>query len=214
MVIYLSTMKQLILTSSSNVVVNHWIKQLDRGPKKLSLAFITTAAECYSGEKPWIEADKNALITAGFKLIDYTITGKTLVKLKQDLANVDLIFVAGGNTFYLLDQAYRSGFFQLLQSEKWQDKVYVGSSAGSLLVCPDINVTKYIDDPTVAPNLKSTQGAGLVPFVVLPHWGATEFQKEYQQLFNAGYDIPFPLVMLRDNQYLLVENNSTQFFQQ
>ncbi len=207
-------MKQLILTSSSNVVVNHWIKQLDQRPKKLSLAFITTAAECYSGEKPWIEADKNALIATGFNVIEFTITGKTLAQLKQDFANVDLIFVAGGNTFYLLDQAYRSGFFHLLQSDDWQNKIYVGSSAGSLLVCPDISVTKYIDDPTVAPNLKSTQGVGLVPFVVLPHWGTIEFQTEYRQLFDAGYDLHFPLVMLRDNQYLLVEKNSTQFFQQ
>ena len=121
--------------------------------------------------------------------------------------------MAGGNTFYLLDQAYRSGFFQLLQGDDWQNKIYVGSSAGSLLVCPDISVTKYIDDPAVAPNLKSTQGVGLVPFVVLPHWGSPELKTEYQQLFNAGYDTPFPLVMLRDDRYFLVEKQSTQFFQ-
>lgn len=207
-------MKQLFLCSSSNQVTKLWTKQLDQEPKKLSLAFINTAAECYLGEKPWIDADRNALISAGFGVVEFSIAGKTSIKLKRDLANVDVIFVAGGNTFYLLDHAHRSGFVQLLQSNEWQNKIYVGSSAGSLLVCPDISITKFIDDPGVAPKLKSTHGAGLVPFVVLPHWGTIEFQAAYQKLFTAGYTSSFPLIMLRDNQYLLVEKNSTQFFQQ
>ncbi len=53
---------------------------------------------------------KNKLIDLEFKVIEINIAGKTKEILKEQLQKVDIIFVAGGNAFYLLKKALDSGF--------------------------------------------------------------------------------------------------------
>lgn len=202
-------MRQLILTSSSNVVIHSWITQLDKSPRELSLVFIDTAAEIEKGDKQWLTIDRQSLIDVGFTVTDYTLTGKNQNQLEKDLAPYDVLFVAGGNTFYLLYQAQQSGFLQLISNPD-NHKTYVGSSAGTILVCPDIATFGEIDDPTVVPDLQSTKGAGLINYLVLPHWGNSIFQQGYEKEFVLLYQSNYPAVLLNDNQYLVVEKGYTK----
>jgi len=180
------------------------VTQLDKSPTDLSLVFIDTAQELEKGDKHWLDEDRQALIDVGFTVLDYTLTGKTQNQLEKDLAPFDVFFVAGGNTFYLLYQAQQSGFLQLISNPDNQ-KTYVGSSAGSILVCPDIDMIQFIDDPAQAPNLRSTVGANLVNYLVLPHWGNPVFQAGYAKSLEKLYQSKYPAVLLNDNQYLVVE---------
>lgn len=202
-------MQQLILTSSSSLVIHSWITQLSKLPAELSLVFINTASEVEKGDKQWLAFDRQTLVDAGFSVIDYTLTGKNQNQLEKELAPFDVFFVAGGNTFYLLYQAQQSGFLQLISNPDNQ-KTYVGSSAGSILVCPDVATFDEIDDPALAPDLKSTKGAGLINYLVLPHWGNSVFEQGYQKEYTKLYQSKHPAVLLMDNQYLVVREGETQ----
>ena len=106
-------MKKLYLASSIDVTAGAIAEDIGGDPKKLKLAFISTAAESEKDNKEWLKNDRNGLVKAGFDLSDYTITNKTPQKIDNDLRNADIIHVNGGNTFYLLLQARKSGF------DKW-----------------------------------------------------------------------------------------------
>ena len=204
-------MRQYILTSSASRVTHSWVKQLDRQPQELSLVFIDTASELEIGNKKWLSDDRQALVDAGFQVVDYTLTGKTQNQLEKDLAPFDVFFVSGGNTFYLLQQARQSGFIDLISNPE-NEKIYVGSSAGSLLTCPTIEHVSQMDDPAAAPKLKSPTAAGIVPYMLMVHWGSPAFRDGYQQAVLSLYDLPYPAVILRDSQYLVVQDGQTQFF--
>ncbi len=204
-------MRQLILTSSSNLVVNSWIAHLDKSPNLLSLVFINTASEVERGDKQWLADDRRSLVDVGFTVTDYTLTGKIQNQLEKDLAPFDVLFMAGGNTFYLLYQAIQSGFLQLI-SDPENKKTYVGSSAGSILVCPDIDLIRFIDDPEQAPKLESTDGANLINYLVLPHWGNPVFQAGYEKVYKLLYQSKYPSVLLTDDQYLVETMGKTQIF--
>ena len=204
-------MQQLILTSSSSLVIHSWITQLSKLPAELSLVFINTASEAEKGSKQWLDQDRKALVDVGFTVTDYTLTGKNQNQLEKELAPFDVFFVAGGNTFYLLYQAQQSGFLHLIANPDNQ-KTYVGSSAGSILVCPDIATFDEIDDPALAPDLKSTKGAGLIHYLVLPHWGNPVFEQGYQKEYTKLYQSKYHAILLKDNQYLVVENDQTRIF--
>lgn len=204
-------MRQFILTSSASKVTQSWVTRLNRSPQELSLVFIDTAAEAEMGTKQWLADDRQALVNAGFQVTDYTVTGKTQNQLEKDLAAFDVFFVSGGNTFYLLHQARQSGFIDLISNPE-NEKIYVGSSAGSLLTCPTIEHISQFDDPAAAPELTATTAAGIVPFLLLVHWGNPAFQVGYQRAVLHLYDLPYPVVMLRDTQYLVVQDGQTQFF--
>ena len=135
-----------------------------------------TAAEAKTGDKTWEEEDRLALVDAGFKVTDYTITGKTLDQLKTDLAGYDFIYLSGGDTWYLLNQSRKTGFYNLIQDlVKNQGKIYIGTSAGSIIAgpkCPD-----YLLSKEEVLDIENQKGYGLVNFTILPHWGANMIKR-------------------------------------
>lgn len=202
-------MKKLYLASSVNTVANSLVSEID--PKKHpKLIFINTASEPEEGDKSWLEKDRQTLVDGGFEVTDYTITDKTGEQIKETISPMDVIFVSGGNTFYLLEKAQQSNFIPLLKElVEHQDKIYIGSSAGSIFAGPDIEPVKDLDRISKAPNLMDFKGASLVDFVILPHWGSEGFRSKYRQNRPlANYNTKNILILLTDNQYIRVENDT------
>jgi len=161
-------MKRLYLTSVAYKVLDKFVEMLDCPPSNLTVAFIPTAADIYE-DKSFVEEDKNKLIDLEFKVIEINIAGKTKEILKEQLQKVDIIFVAGGNAFYLLKKALDSGFDKIVKKLVKEGKYYIGSSAGSVLAGLTLEPVKSLDDPSKAPNLKSFEGLKLINKIILPH---------------------------------------------
>lgn len=173
-------------------------------PGQMKAAFIDTAAEVYNkAEAEWLQADRRALVEAGFTVTDYTLTNKTQDQLKTDLTPFDLLFVTGGNTFYLLEKANLSGFTQLLKDNFFADQIYVGSSAGSVLLSNNIEAIKFLDNPDRA-DKPEFQAVGLLDYTILPHWGSEKFKPRFEQLLSFAYDQAQPLIAIADTQCLVV----------
>jgi len=203
-------MKKLFLTSSVHAVAHDIAKRLNLTSKN-KLVFITTAAEPETGDKTWLKNDRQALVDAGFVVSDYTITGKNLDQLKDDLKNYDFIYLSGGNTFYLLKQSHKSGFFTLIQDLVNKDgKIYIGTSAGSIITgpkCPD-----YLLEKDEVFDIENQKGYGFVNFIILPHWGSEDFRNKYLKgRLETAYKIDqVPLIILTDNQYIYVQDDTNE----
>lgn len=197
-------MKKLFLTSSAGVVASDMVRHIPA--QGLKLVFINTPAEGEDGDKQWLENDRSALVKAGFTVSDYTITGKTSEEVKNHLASFDVIFISGGNTFYVLEKIQQSGCAQVIRDYVEQGKIYIGSSAGSVLAGPDIYPSYYVDAIEKAPNLKGYSGLGLIDVVVLPHWGNDHFKELYlNKRLEHAYTSDYKIILLTDNQYVQVE---------
>lgn len=195
-------MKKLFLTSEANVVIDKIIELLPDKPKNLRLAFIPTAADPYE-DKSWLEEDRQALIKYGFNVINIDLKNKTKKALEKELKNIDIIFVAGGNTFYLLEKANKSGFTDVIRELVDKGTIYIGSSAGTVLASPDIGYIKELDEPQKA-NLSSYKGLNLVDFSILVHWGEKKYKKEYFKLIRNNYFLGQKTVLLTNKQAILV----------
>lgn len=199
---------KLFLTSQINCVAKDIFKKL--GSKNLKLVFISTAAEAEHPDKDpeWLKMDRQSLIDAGFEVTSYTITNKSAKEIEDELSKYDVIYISGGNTFYLLEKIQQSGFADVLKNQIKDGKFYIGSSAGSIVVGPDTYPLLRQDRIEKAPNLKGYKGIGLVDFVILPHWGREDHKELY---FNERLDLAFnsknKFIVLRDTQYVEVEND-------
>lgn len=204
-------MKNLFLTSSVHAVANNISKKLNLSTKN-KLVFITTPAELETGDMSWLANDRKALVDAGFKVTDYTITGKNLEQLKNDLKDYDFIYLSGGNTFYLLRESHKTGFFDLIKDlVNDKGKIYIGTSAGSIItgpICPD-----YLLSEEEVIGLEGQRGYGFVDFTILPHWGSKDFKDLYlkDRLSMAYKTDQVPLIALTDNQYIHVEGDKYEF---
>lgn len=206
-------MSQLFLTSTVNYVTDDLPRHFEQPVKGQTLAFIDTATEIEEGDKKWVEEDKQALVKLGFTVFNYTLTDKNQAQIKKDLDQVDAIYVEGGNTFYLLQQAQQSGFIEVIRDYVInQGKPYLGTSAGSVIAGPDITPTKNLDNSSKAPTIKGYEGFNLVNYVILPHWGSDSFRESYlnQKLDFAYRKDQHPLLVLTDYQYAYVKDGVTQ----
>ena len=169
----------------------------------MRVAFITTAADPYE-DKSFVENDRDKLIELGLKVVDYDMKKKNKSKLLSDLRDFNVIFVSGGNTFYLLEKMRESGFDKIIKQLLSNGIIYIGSSAGSVVVGPSIEPIKSLDDPSIVKKLKSFKGLGLVDFVVLPHTDNKKYSLKTKKILK-DYGADFKIVPLKDSQAVLVE---------
>lgn len=195
-------MNTLFLASSFNAVGADIVSRL---PAHARIAFITTAAEPKPEPRPWLDADRAVFVERGFAVTDYTFTGKDADTLRRDLAAYDVLFVEGGNTYYLLQEIQKSGAMDVIRERIHQGAIYIGSSAGAIVACPTIGWTGTLDDRDAAPELVNTNGMGLVPFLILPHWA-----HEKRDARHLAHNLPllqqepYPSILLQDSQYIEV----------
>ncbi len=203
-------MSKIILTSSVADVGYHLPTQLDRHASEYQLLFVTTAAEGEPGglDSRWLSRDKQGLLDAGFQLTEYSITDKTKAELKHAVAQTDILFVNGGNTFYLLYHLRHTRFDEVIQDFLQSGGIYASSSAGSIIAGVDIEPSRRTENVHLAPKLKSTRGLGFVDFAILPHWGGKSFKKLYMNhRLEHAYTGEYPVMLLGDKQYLVKEKN-------
>jgi len=196
-------MKKLFLTSAASEVLDIFPKEFDVTPQKSTVVFIPTAAENYQ-DKWFVDTDREKLVEVGFKVIELDIKGKNTQEIYEVLNKADIIFVAGGNTFYLLQEAKRSGFDKLVLKLVNNGIIYIGSSAGSLLAGPDIQLVKTLDDPIEAPELNSYKGIGLVDFVVIPHVGSVKYDQKIQSIIKNNPNYKHEIILISDDQAVKV----------
>jgi dipeptidase E len=198
---------KLFLSSQFNLVADK-LSQLISDPYGLRVAFIPTASDIYESH-PWLDEDKAKLVEMGFEVFDYDLKNKTSETLLKELSATDVIFVAGGNTFYLLQEARKSGFDQVVKDLISQDKVYIGSSAGSVLLGPTLEPIKLLDDPGESPELDSYESLGVIETVLLPHYGKEKYMDRYERIISE-WSHKVKLVTLTDDQVMIVDGERAE----
>lgn len=199
-------MKRLFLASSVSGVALRIARDIGAKVRGMRLAFIITAAEAEEGNKGWLRDDRAAVVKAGFDVFDYTLTGKTSEQIRKDLSHVDVVFIEGGNPFYLLQQIQQSGFAPIVRELIKKGVIYIGSSAGSQVAGPDLYPVYRTDRVLKAPDLNGYEGLGLVDFLILPHWGNNERKEDFiHRRLEQAYTTNHKIILLSDNQYIRVE---------
>lgn len=194
-------MKKLLLTSAGTNVKKEIIRIIPKSASELKIAYITTASKPEL-DKNYSYIDRKELINLGFQIEDLDIEGKNEEELTKLLINKDIIYVQGGNTFYLLKAVKESGFDKVIKEMIDKGKIYIGVSAGSYIACPTIEHAywKHADKNIVG--LKDLTALNLVPFFLTAH-----FEENYRKYVELGAKkTKLPVVALSNSQAVLVEN--------
>ena len=192
---------KIFLTSQASEVMGKIVKMLPKPPKDTKLAFIPTAGDPYGDNKPWMDADRAMLLKLGFVVEDFDLKNKSEAETREKLSDFDVIFVAGGNTFYLLAEAKKSGFDKVARELVQKGKIYIGSSAGSYIVCPTIEAAGWKKAGKNIVSLEDLSALNLVDFIVTCH-----YSKEYKEAVDEGAKVSkYPVITLRDDQFILAD---------
>jgi dipeptidase E len=199
---------KLFLSSLASAALDLLYPLLPDKPHNLKVAFIPTAADPYGDEPmPWLEADRVKLVEMGFSVTNYDLKKKDISTLRSDLSDFQIIFVSGGNTFYLLNEIRKSEFDIFIKEFLDRGGVYIGSSAGSIVMGPDLSHLLTVDHPEVVPELTDYSGLKYIQERILPHLGKEKYADRHAKLLAQWGN---KLLALSDNQTLVVNDDKIQ----
>jgi len=111
----------------------------------------------------------------------------------------DAIHLSGGNTFEFLMRLRRRGMMEVLRDYVEGGGVLIGTSAGAILMTPDIGTSRLCGDQNW-PKLTDLSGLGLVDFLFWPHYGGSH---------ATG---AFPIYACPDGAGIVVEGDAVELF--
>jgi len=203
---------KLLLTSAgiTNPSLAKALSELVEKPfDQCNLVFIPTASNIEEGDKGWLLEDYRNLGKLGLMAIDIV----DISALPQDiwqprLEKADILVVGGGNTFYLMYWLRKSGLDKLLP-ELLKTRIYVGISAGSMVVSRSIFLTA--DKPIFGEDRfgnTDDSGLNLIDFYIRPHFNSPYFPKAKEEyVIQVAKSVSEAIFALDDNSGIKVVND-------
>ncbi len=180
---------------------------------EISIAIINEAYAIEEGDKYWTinnlnDAARN--FKGGVDLVN--LLALSLEEMERRIANKDAIFIVGGNMDYLMSVFDKTGFSKLLP-KLLETKVYVGSSAGSIILGKRLPTEAYEaiyggprDERAVVKYLE------LVDFAFLSHLNSAAFPNNNAEVLqNACRDVAFPVYSLADDSAIVIDSDEMKF---
>lgn len=198
-------MKTLLLSSTGSITIELLPSIIDKPIKEIKLAWITTASKGVD-DLSYLERHKQRMTELGYNFEEIDIEGKEADELKRILENKDVIHVEGGNTFYLLKAVRESGFDNVVKELIEKGVVYVGSSAGSYVACPTIEMATWKKPVKEQYGVVDFTALNLVDFLVFCHYSPEHKEFLEQEIKNAKY----PVRILTDEQALLIKDGEVE----
>lgn len=170
---------QLLLTSiglTNKKITDNLLAMLPKKPKDCSVLVVAFTRN--EREELFRDETRKILKKLGFGSVsDFNLTDKKFSGKQK----FDVVYVCGGNTFYILDRMRKTGIDEFIKKSVLdEDAVYVGASAGSIIAGPDIAIAGW--GSTGGENdikLKDLTGLEFVDFTVYPHY-ESKLKKEVE----------------------------------
>ena len=179
---------------------------LDNSKEIIKVILIPTASRTKE-EFHYVKKDKIELYKIGItkkNLFVYNLDKKLTYNKVRDC---DVIYICGGNTFYLTAKMKEDGFDKVIKKLVKNNKIYVGVSAGSILAGPNIDIANPFDENDIG--LKDWSGLKLTNRIVTPHFDNKE--KEIIEQFKKKEK--FQIIPITNNQALFVTKKENKIIE-
>ncbi|WP_370464335.1 Type 1 glutamine amidotransferase-like domain-containing protein [Leptotrichia sp. oral taxon 223] len=199
-------MKNMILTSSLYESIELVKKFLDKNTESKKILFIPTATNVDEYKK-YIYLTQKAFEDFGYEVENFDVSIFSEEIVKEKLSEAKIVFISGGNTFYLLQELKKKNLISYLKERIEDGLIYIGESAGSVIATPDIEYASIVDDKTLATELDDYAGLNLVDFYIVPHFEEEPFVESSRKTVEL-YKDKLDLKLINNKEAILVENNN------
>jgi len=197
-------MKKMFLASSFKDVANIFAK-FESNLEGKKVTFIPTASTVEK-IKFYVNSGKKALEKLGLIVDTLDISTANGNEIKAKLTNNDFIYITGGNSFFLLQELKRTGADKVIAEEVQAGKLYIGESAGAMVMSGNIEYAKAMDSVEKAPSLMNYDALGLVDIYPVPHYESAPFKKIAQAIIDA-YSPSLNLTPISNHDCILIEGS-------
>jgi len=177
---------------------------------KITFAVINEAYAAEHGDKRWVISNLNDVaknFPAEMDIVN--LLAFPLNEIEERISQKDAIFVVGGHTDYLMSVFVKTGFDKLLP-KLLQTKVYVGSSAGSMVMGKRLSSETYQEMYKEVVGYGTTRYLEIVGFTIMPHLDSKDFPGRKESLVKAAKHHTGKIYGLNDDSAVVVNNNKLE----
>lgn len=199
-------MKKLFLCSNFKSVENLLEEFINENLKGKKVIFIPTAS-IHEEVDFYVAEGKDALEKLGMVVEILEISNSSQLEIINKLESNEIIYISGGNTFFLLQELKRTGADKIIEKQIKLGKVFIGESAGSMILSPNIKYVEDMDDSAVASNLENYDSLNIVDFYPVPHYKEFPFKESVEEII-LKYERSLPLILINNSQVILVNEDN------
>ncbi|MGM1035135.1 MAG: Type 1 glutamine amidotransferase-like domain-containing protein [Bacillota bacterium] len=203
-------MNKILLTSNgffTDLIKQQFLQLIDGDLSNIKATIITTASHKKQNNRFAMKA-KEDLLGFGFKRVDFNDIEFDKTEL---LEKYNVIYINGGNPFYLLYHMKKSGADLILKDIAKQNTVIVGVSAGAIILGSNIEVVNYFTPQINTVDMQDLTALGLTNKAIFPHYDREDLFQN-----NSGRSIEDRLkvfeninkcsvVRLKDDESVLIQ---------
>lgn len=175
---------------------------------QITFAVINEAYAAEHGDKRWVISNLNDVaknFPAEMDIIN--LLALPLKEVEERILQKDAIFVVGGHTDYLMSVFVKTGFDKLLP-KLLKSKVYVGSSAGSMVIGRRLSSEAYEEMYKEVVGYGTTRYLEFVDFSIMPHIGSKDFPGRKEILLEAVKKHSGLIYGLQDDSAVVVDGDN------
>ena len=206
----MKTMKLILCSEafSTREIIDKCVEMVGIPKDSISVAVINEAYAVEENNLRWVVSSLNKIKDNFGGILDLVdILALDVETIQKRLEKSDVIFVVGGHTDYLMSVFNKSGLSKILP-QLLETKVYVGSSAGSIVLGKRLSEEAYLK----IYNEKDTYGVneylGFVDISVMPHLDSQHFPNRKETLIDAVKNYHGVVYGLRDDSAIIVEGTN------
>lgn len=195
-------MRQMLLSSSSSSLTSKILKKFFNKIKDLKVLVII-CPENKIQEVKYKRKTKKILKRLGIYNVQIVNIRKN-IKAKN-YEDCDIFWSSGGNTFLILDRIRKTGFDKYIKNHVSKGKLYLGFSAGSIIVFKTIEIAGWGtsgDENKI--KLKNLKGLNLFEIALFPHYE----NKLKNELKNFKKKVKYKVKEIRDGEAIFVKGRS------
>lgn len=199
-------MKKLFLCSNFKSVENLLKEFINENLIGKKVTFIPTAS-IYEEVDFYVAEGRESLEKLGMIVEILEISSSSQLEIINKLESNEIIYISGGNTFFLLQELKRTGADKVIEKQIKLGKVFIGESAGSMILSPNIKYVEKMDDSAVASDLESYDSLNIIDFYPVPHYTEFPFKESVEEII-LEYERRLPLILINNSQVILVNGDN------
>lgn len=171
-------------------------------------AVIITTASTQKENNIYAKKSKEDLLSMGFQQVDFLdVEFQDAMLLKQ----YDVIYISGGNPFYLLHHMRRSGADKIMMEIIAEtNTIIIGASAGAVILGPDIEIVNFFTPQMNNLELHDFTGLEVTDVAIFPHYDRDDLfivesgQTIEERIKSFEQDKQRSITRLKDIDYIII----------
>ncbi|MGG0177494.1 Type 1 glutamine amidotransferase-like domain-containing protein [Gottfriedia acidiceleris] len=204
-------MTKLLLTSNgffTDGIKKQFLQLTNGNISSMNVGVITTASQQKEKNKFAIKAkqDFNQMGINSVEFIDLEFESA------EKLEKYNIIYINGGNPFYLLHHIRKSGADLIFRRLTENNVIIVGVSAGAVVLGPNLNIVNYFTPQMNIVDIKDLTALEITDKIIFPHYDRDDLFPDItgksieERLMEFESLNKCDVVRVKDNEFVLINN--------